>query len=130
MLTQSIYSATLEKLYRWSNLPVEQIKTLYIYCRKTAILEDCAAHTLSISNIVLYKPVAKYVVMIHISEQVRLNYKQYRYKLCVRHLRVIVQSYGQHTYLPKTMKYSRPDFFCKRNTFVSNFMLLCIKMTI
>ena len=40
-----------------------------------------------------------------------LNYKHNRYNLCVRHLQVLVKSYGQHTYLSKTMKYSRPEFY-------------------
>ena len=42
----------------------------------------------------------------------RVNYKQNRYyNLCVRHLQVSVKSYGQHMYLLKTLKYSRPKFY-------------------
>ena len=42
---------------------------------------------------------------------------------CVKHLQVIVKIYGQPTYLPKTMKYSRHEFHANAiYTFVSAFM--------
>ena len=68
---------------------------------------------------------SQYAVMIHLSEQVR---QQNRYNLYVRHLQVIVKSYGQHTYLSNTLKYSRPEY--KRNTFVSSFVLQILNFNV
>ena len=88
---------------------VKMLKKNYIYYKSalvTNFVQTC-------SLISIYKgmyTVCSYYI-IHHSEQVRLNYKSNRYNLCARHLQVIVKTYGQHTYLPKTMKYSRPKFY-------------------
>ena len=55
-----------------------------------------------------------YVVMIHLSEM--LNWMTYN--------QVIVKSYGQHTYLSKTIRYSGPEF-CLNATLLS--LVLCCK---
>ena len=63
-----------------------------------------------------------YIVMLPISEQVRLI-EQNMYTLYVRHLQVIVKSYGHHTNLPKTLKYSRPEYYAKAT--LSSQVLCC-----
>ena len=45
------------------------------------------------------------------------------YNMCVGHLQVKVKSYGQHSYLPKTLKYSRPQLYA--NATLASQVLCC-----
>ena len=71
-------------------------------------------------------------IMVHLSDHVRLIklHKQNRYYLCVSHLQVKVRSKRQDTYLPKTMKYSRPDFMLMQyfsfKFYAANIIFQCI----
>ena len=65
------------------------------------------------------------VCIMQLSEQVRLIELLFnRYNLGVRHLQVMVKIYRQHTYLTKTLKYSRLDLYANA-TFSSR--VVCCK---